>query len=120
LFQTLAPLAQTGKIPIEPLILRLAEAWQWKGVDALLRNYKPATVQLAKVLFAMKMQKGVPPQAALEAAAAVVQAVLTPEELGMIQKELAGQGQGAAPSTAPQGQRGESDASKAAVGGMPS
>jgi hypothetical protein len=118
LYQALLPGMQAGQIPWQPPLLRLAEAFQWKGVDALLRNFRPATAMLAKTLFAMQQQKGVQPQALLEASAAVVQAVLTPEELQLIQKELAGPGAGgggALPAMASPGQRGESDASKAAV-----
>jgi len=108
LYQTLAPAAQVGKIPWEPLVLRLAEAFQWRGVDALLKNYKPATVALAKLLFAANTGK-VPPQALPEAAAAVVQAVLTPEELQLIAKEIQGQGSAPGPSMEPQQSRGNPD-----------
>jgi len=94
LFQTLQPLVMKGIIPPEPPILRLAEAFQWKGVDALLRNYKPAMAQLAKIMLAMTQGK-VPPNALPEAAAAAVQAALTPEELQLIAQEI--QGKGGAP-----------------------
>jgi len=121
LFQTLAPMAQAGKIPIEPLVLRLADAFQWRGVDALLRNYKPATAQLAKVLFAMK-QAQVPPNALPEAAAAVVQAVLTPEEIQMLAQELQqgapGGGGAGAPPEKQAGQRGDPGGNKAEAGMM--
>lgn len=113
LFQTLMPLVQTGQIPYEPVVLRLAESQQWKGMNALLRNYKPAVEQLAMVLAAMKMQKGVPPNALPESAAAVVQAVLTPEQIAMVAKRIqgGGQGQGGGPPASNEGggQRGDSN-----------
>lgn len=111
ILQTLMPLAQAGKIAVEPIIIRFAEAMQWKGIDALLRNPKPAAAMLAKVLMAANSQQ-IPPNALPEAAAALVQAVLTPEEIKLIMKDQQPQG------AAPVGQRGESDASRQEVGGV--
>lgn len=111
ILQTLMPLAQAGKIAIEPIIIRFAEAMQWKGIDALLRNPKPAAAMLAKVLMAANQQQ-IPPNALPEAAAALVQAVLTPEEIKLImQDQQPGAGN-------PPGQRGESDRSRQEVGGV--
>jgi hypothetical protein len=102
LFQTLLPAVQMG-LPLEPIVLRLAEAYQWRGVDQLLRNYKPLVKKMAMVLGALKMQPGkVPPGALPEVAAGVVQAILTQEEIGMIAKEISGQ-RGGKPGTQMQG-----------------
>jgi hypothetical protein len=86
LFQALMPLALKGMIPIEPLVLRLAQAHQWRGVDSLLKNYKPVVKQLAMGLKAMTEGK-VQPGQVVELAAAAVQAVLTPEEIQMIAQQ---------------------------------
>lgn len=95
LFQTLMPVAMKGMIPMEPIIMRLATAFQWKGVDMLMRNYKVPAKQLAAVLLqTQKYMQGdqsvqaPPPQALMEASAATVQAIFTPEELKMLVQEL--------------------------------
>jgi len=117
LFQTLMPLVQAGMIPPEPLILRLAEVFQWKGVDALLKNYKPTVKQLAMLL--ASMQKGalpngkkVTPEMLPNAAAATVQAVLTPEEIRTIAQAASGT------ANAPKAGRGDSDATGTSAGTM--
>ena len=117
LFQTLMPLVQAGMIPPEPVILRLAEAFQWKGVDSLLKNYKPTVKQLAMLLMAMKQGrtpdgKPIPPNALPEAAAATVQAVLTPEEIKTILAATQGT------PNASKGQQGDSDSSGTTAGTM--
>ena len=118
LFQTLMPPAMKGMIPFEPLVLRLADAFQWKGVDALLRNYKQAGKQLAMVLMAMQKRASgdpnaqkVPPEALPNAAAAAVQAMFSPEEMQMIARELQGS-QGGAGGENPPKQRGDPEPQK--------
>jgi hypothetical protein len=114
LFSTLLPLIQNGMIPIEPPLMRLAEVNQWKGMDSLLRNYKPATKALAGVLMALRTKpQEVPPQALLESAAAVVQAVLTPQEIAMLAKATQAQGSANAP-----GARGDPNPTATTAGTM--
>jgi hypothetical protein len=114
LFSTLLPLIQNGMIPIEPPLMRLAEVNQWRGMDSLLRNYKPATKALAGVLMALRTKpQEVPPQALLESAAAVVQAVLTPQEIAMLAKATQTQG-----SANPPGARGDPNPTATTAGTM--
>ena len=116
LFQTLQPLIQQGIIPPEPPLMRLAEAFQWVGVGQLLKNYIPATQELAMLLVALQTQPDkVPPQALPEAAAKVVQAVLSPQQLqaiavGMQGKTPSGKAQEARPAPTPKAFRGDPDA----------
>jgi len=116
LFQTLMPLIQTGQIPPEPPIMRLAESFQWVGVGQLLKNYVPATQELAMLLSAMQTQPDkIPPNALPEAAAKVVMAVLTPQQIQAIQTGMqgmtpSGKAQQARPAPAPKSVRGDPDA----------
>ena len=85
-------------------------------MDALLRNYKPAMKQLAKVLASMQGGQ-VSPEMLPNAAAAAVQAALTPEELSMLANEMQGQSQGGkAPPAKVQQNRGDSAAVRTGAG----
>jgi hypothetical protein len=93
-FQTLMPLAQAGMIALQPVIMRLGEALQWKGIDALLQNPKPEAKAMLLLLAAMGKGKQQPSEMP-NVAAALVKKILTPEEMRMAMQEA--QGGGSAP-----------------------
>ena len=119
LYSTLMPAMQAGAIPWQPPTLRLAEAFGWKGVNELLKNFKPAAVNMAKVMMKANAGKQIPPNAIPEAWAALMFALFSPEELQQLASEMQqDEAKGSQQPEKPPGQRGESDRSRMEVGGV--
>jgi hypothetical protein len=111
LFNAVAPILQASGLPLAPAFMRLATAFQWKGVDQLFKNYKLAAKNLAKVLFQMGQgQMNDPSKSAeiLKAATASVMASLSDSELMMLKQEMAGGG-GKGQAPAQKGESGQGD-----------
>lgn len=115
MFNVVAPVLMQAGYPIEPLILRLADVLQWKGVDQFFKNYKAAAKQLAMVLAALEQGQQLPPNVLPEAAAQSVRASLSDGELAQLRQQLSGQPQGGG-VPAPKGQRGDSSAAGTTIG----
>jgi hypothetical protein len=109
MFNTVAPVLMQAGYPIAPLVLRLADILQWKGVDQFFKNYKAAAKQLGGVLAALQQGQQVPPNVLPEAAAIMVKAALSDGELAALAQQLAGQAGNTGSAPAAKGQRGDTN-----------
>ena len=117
LFQAIAPILQQGGYPIEPAFLRLADAYQWKGVEQFFKNYKQVAKQAAMLIDTIGKGKQVPPNALPEALAALVRATLSDGELQMVKQQIeTGMAGGGGSAPAQKGQRGDPTPNKTAAG----
>jgi hypothetical protein len=106
---------QSG-MPVRPAFERLAEYYDWDGVDELFANVKEkAKAVLAQM--AQFNQAQVPPEQFLNTVAQLLQAELTPAEFQMMAQQLQGQGGGQAPApAAPNAPRGDAAPLKTSQG----
>jgi hypothetical protein len=118
LFQAITPILMQSQLPLRPAFERLAEFYDWDGVDALFANVKAKAAQALQAV--MGFNKGqVPPEALLNAVSQLLMAELTPGEFEMMRKQMEGQpGAGAGQPPAPQGTQGEARP-LATQGGVP-
>jgi hypothetical protein len=116
LFQTVAPILMQSGMPVRPAFERLAEYYDWDGVDDLFANVKEkAKAVLAQM--AQFNQAQVPPEQFLNTVAQLLQAELTPAEFQMMAQQLQGQGGGQAPApAAPNAPRGDAAPLKTSQG----
>lgn len=91
-FNALAPILQQAGYPLEPMIIRVCEAYSFKGMEKFFQNYKKIAKEGAKLLYAIGHGQQVKPQLMPEAFAALVQACLSPGEMTMVKQELASGG----------------------------
>ena len=118
LFQAIAPILQQSQMPLRPAFERLAEFYEWEGVDQLFANVKAKAAMVLQAMVGFNKGK-VPPEALLNAVAQLLMAELSPAEFEMIKKQIEGQ-QGGAPGqpAAPQGAQGDARP-QATQGGVP-
>ena len=118
MFQTVVPFLQQEGKSIYPALERLANVYQWEGVDQLFANGKGEMKNLAAAA-AMFAQGQVPPEKLLEQVARTVQANLSNNDLAEVKNFLAQgiSGQGGQP-TAGKGMRGDPGTPNAGTGAM--
>ncbi len=115
LFQAVAPIIQQTGGDIRPAFMRLADFYDWDGVDALFGGLEAKAKQGA--IDIAGFQKGqVPPEKLVNDFSALVLAALGPAKLKFLMEQQQG-GQGGQPQAgAPPGQRGDPTPQKAAQG----
>lgn len=122
LFQAVAPILQQSGLPLRPAFERLAEYYDWQGVDNLFANVKEKAAMALQAM--VGFSKGqVPPEALLNVFSQLLMAEFSPQEFQMLkgQMEKGTQGQpggGQPPASPPAGQRGDARP-LATQGGVP-
>lgn len=98
LFQAISPILMQSQMPLRPAFERLAEFYEWEGVDQLFANVKQKAAQAVAAM--VGFNKGqVPPEALLNVFSQLLMAELTPAEFEMVKKQMEGQ-MGGAPGAA--------------------
>jgi len=117
LFQAIAPILQQAGLPLQPAFMRLASAFQWKGVEQLFKNPKAVAKQAAQLLAAIAKGEKVPPNALPDTLAGLVRATLSDGELQQVKQEIEGGG-GGGEGTPPakKGERGDPTREKTNAG----
>jgi hypothetical protein len=100
LFQAISPVLMQSQMPLRPAFERLAEFYDWDGVDQLFANVKAKAGQTLELLVGFNKGK-VPPEALLNSIAQLLMAELTPAEFEMLKKKLEGGGASNLPSQRP-------------------
>ena len=118
MFQTIVPFLQQEGTSIYPALERLANVYQWEGIDALFANGKMEMKNLAASA-AMFAQGQVPPEKFLEQVARAVQANLSNNDLAEVKNFLSQgiSGSGGQPQTG-KGMRGDPGTPNAGTGAM--
>jgi hypothetical protein len=115
LFQAISPVLMQSQLSLRPAFERLAEFYEWDGVDKLFDNVKAKAAQAAQALVAFNKGQ-VAPEQLLNLIAQLLMAELTPAEMEMIKKQMSG-GAGQLPSQRMANQaRGDPNAAKTAQG----
>ncbi len=118
LFQTITPILMQSQLPVRPAFERLAEFYDWDGVDQLFASVKAKAAQVLQAVVGFNKGK-VPPEALLNAVSQLLMAELTPAEFEMLRKQMEGQpGAGAARPALPSAGQGEARP-LATQGGVP-
>jgi hypothetical protein len=91
-FQAVVPVLQAAGLPITPAFYRLADAFQWKGVDEVFGGQKEAMKQFAATMFAHEAGLATPQQL-LESGANAIMKNLNPAELQQLKQVIAQQAQ---------------------------
>ena len=92
-FNTVAPIMQQAGYPLEPLILRIAEVFQFRNAEQFFQNYKQEAKKLAVILAQAQKNPAAlkaHPEQILEQAAKLVQAALSPGELTALAQQMKG------------------------------
>lgn len=118
LFQTLAPILQMEGKSIYPALERLANVFQWDGIEVLFGNSKMELKNLAIALGLFSTGQ-VPPEQLIEQATRAVQTGLSNNDLAEVKRFLSGgvSGTGGQPGN-PKGMRGDPGSPGAATGMM--
>lgn len=118
MFQTVVPFLQQEGKSIYPALERLANVYQWEGVDALFANGKMELKNLAGAV-ALFDQGKVSPEQLLEQIGRALQSNLSNNDIAEVQQFLAGgiSGSGGQPG-APKGMRGDPGKPNAGTGAM--
>lgn len=97
-FNTVAPILQQAGYPLEPLIIRVAEVFQFRNPEQFFQNYKSEAKKFAIMLAQAQKNPGqlkAHPEQILEQGAKLVQAALSPGEIKALAQQM--QGGGGAP-----------------------
>jgi hypothetical protein len=120
-FNTVAPVLQAAGYPLEPLIIRMGEVFQFRNVEQFFQNYKAEAKKFAVILAQAQKNPAAlkaHPEQILEQGAKLVQAALSPGELTALAQQMKGGQAGSQPSGEPSGQRGDPNAGATGAGAM--
>ena len=115
LFQAIAPIIQQTGGDMRPAFMRLADFYDWDGVDALFGGMDQKAEQGAMAIAGFGKGK-VPPEALVNAFSQLVLAVLGPAKLKLLAEKMQGGGGQQQGAGKPKGQRGDSAPLRTAQG----
>jgi hypothetical protein len=117
MFQTVVPFLQAEGKSIYPALERLANVFQWEGIDQLFANAKGEMKNLAAASI-MFTQGQIGPDKMLEQVARAIQANLSDNDLNEVKQFLAQGISGSGGQVAAKGMRGDPGTPSAASGAM--
>lgn len=89
LFQAISPVLMQSGLSVRPAFERLAEYYEWDGIDQLFQNVKGLAKQTAVGLAAFSKGQ-LPPEGLLNLVSQLIKAELSPQEFQMLAKQMAG------------------------------
>lgn len=115
LFQAVAPIIQQTGGDLRPAFMRLADFYDWDGVDMLFGGMNQKAEQGAVTLAGFQKGK-VPPEQLVNAFSQLVMAVLGPAKIKLLAEKMQGGGDGEPGASQPKGQRGDPTPLRASQG----